>query len=253
MISGDNFESPVTISIVSHGHCEMLNKLLYGISELESAIAHVIITHNIASDLIIDKGGFPFRISIIRNKFPLGFGANHNQAFKCCATEYFCVLNPDVEFFEDPFVELIYRLEDKRVGIAAPFVMDKDGRVEDSCRKFPTPVFIFKKALFGEKGIYQSSLDASILYPDWVAGLFMLIRSSTYNSLGGFDEKYFLYYEDIDICLRSWRQKSSVVVSKNVRLIHNARRDSHRSLHFFLLHLRSMIRFFLKHWLRFPR
>ena len=253
MTLGNNMENQVTVSIVSHGHCEMLNNLLMGISELESSITHVIITHNIPSDLIIDTSSFLFHTTIIHNEFPLGFGANHNQAFKCCATEYFCVLNPDVEFPEDPFFELIDCLKDKNVGIAAPLVMDAEGEVEDSCRKFPTPLLILKKALFGEKGIYISSFDSPFLYPDWVAGMFMLIRSSTYESLGGFDEKYFLYYEDIDLCLRSWRAKHSVIVSKNVTLIHNAQRDSHTSLGFFLLHFKSMCRFFLKHWLRFPR
>ena len=146
MTRGSNTENQVTVSIVSHGHCEMLNNLLMGISDLESSITHVIIIHNIPSDLIIDTSSFLFHTTIIHNEFPLGFGANHNQAFKCCATEYFCVLNPDVEFPEDPFFELIDCLKDKNVGIAAPFVMDAEGEVEDSCRKFPTPLLIFKKS-----------------------------------------------------------------------------------------------------------
>ena len=144
-------------------------------------------------------------------------------------------------------------LKDLKVGIVAPIVMNMYGEVEDSYRKFPTPHLILSKALIGEKGIYKQSSNSLFLYPDWVAGMFMLLRSSTYRRLSGFDEKYFLYYEDIDICLRSWRDKNSVVVSKKVSIIHNAQRDSHANLNFFLLHLKSMCRFFLKHWLRFPR
>lgn len=248
-----NSDHQVTVSIVSHGHCELLNNLLVGINEFGSSITHVIITHNIPSELTIDRSFFSFHTTIIRNERPLGFGANHNQAFKCCTTEFFCILNPDVEFLEDPFFEMIDCLSDNKVGIAAPVVMDAEGKIEDSYRKFPTPLLILKKALLGAKGIYISSPDSLVLYPDWVAGMFMMVRSSTYKSLGGFDEKYFLYYEDIDLCLRSWRAKYSVKVSKKVTLIHNAQRDSHRSLGFFFLHLKSMCRFFLMHWLRFPR
>jgi N-acetylglucosaminyl-diphospho-decaprenol L-rhamnosyltransferase len=246
-------EGQVTVSIVSHGHCSMLNNLLMQINDLESPIAHVIITHNIPSNLMLDESSFSFQVTVIRNKFPSGFGRNHNQAFKYCATEYFCVLNPDVEFLKDPFYELIDCLKDKNIGIAAPIVFNSYGIIEDSHRKFPTPLLILKKVFFNEKGLYKLDSESRFTYPDWVAGMFMLARSSTYKILDGFDEKYFLYYEDIDFCLRSWRAKKSVVVSKNVSIIHNAQRDSHIKLKFFILHFKSMCRFFLKHWLRFPR
>jgi N-acetylglucosaminyl-diphospho-decaprenol L-rhamnosyltransferase len=253
MINGRVPENQVTVSIVNHGHCKMLSKLLMQMSDLESSITHVIVTHNIYSALMFDESSFSFKITVILNKLPLGFGANHNQAFKYCATKYFCVLNPDVEFSKDPFDELINCLKYKGVGIAAPIVLDIDGVKEDSYRKFPTPLLILKKALFGEKGLYKSQAELPFCYPDWVAGMFMLLKSSTFKNLGGFDEKYFLYYEDIDLCLRSWRAENSVIVSKNVSIIHNAQRDSHAKLKFFLLHLKSMSRFFFKHWLRFPR
>jgi len=245
--------SQVTVSIISHGHCSMLNNLLMQINDLESSVSHVIITHNIPSDLILDEGSFSFQITVIRNKLALGFGTNHNNAFKKCATEYFCILNPDVEFVKDPFYELLDCLKDNNIGIAAPIVLNSSGEVEDSHRKFPTPVLILKKFFFDEKGLYKLDSDSRISYPDWVAGMFMLVRSSTYKLLDGFDEKYFLYYEDIDLCLRSWREKKSVAVSKNVSIMHNAQRDSHSNLKFLSFHLKSMFRFFFKHWLRLPR
>lgn len=253
MTNGSNLKNQVTVSIVSHRHCSMLDNLLVQISNLDSPIGHIIITHNVATDLVIDVDRFPFQLTVIENISPLGFGANHNQAFQHCLTEYFCVLNPDVEFSEDPFDELLAHLEDKSVGIVAPVIVDTFGSIEDSYRRFPTPLLILRKALFGEKGFYKTTDTSHSIDPDWVAGMFMLLRSSTYYSLNGFDEKYFLYYEDIDLCLRNWRLNKSVIVSKNVSVIHSAQRDSHRNLKFLLLHLKSMSLFFLKHWLRFPR
>ena len=148
MIKSHSLGDQVTVSIVSHGHCVILSNLLTQISGLESPIAHVIITHNMPSDLVINESSFFFQITVIRNKFALGFGANHNQAFKYCGTEHFCVLNPDVEFSEEPFNELINCLKDQSIGIAAPIVLDKDGVIEDSYRKFSTPLLILKKGFF---------------------------------------------------------------------------------------------------------
>jgi len=253
MISDASLENQLTLSIVNHGHCKMLSKLLLQINNLESSIAHVIITHNIQSALIIDENSFSFKTTVIVNKFPLGFGENHNQAFKFCTTKYFCVLNPDVEFINDPFNQLINCLELKDIGIAAPTVLDRDGVLQDSYRKFPTPLLILKRALFSKKEGFKSQSELPFIYPDWVAGMFMLLKSSTFKNLGGFDEKYFLYCEDIDLCLRSWRAKNSIIVLKDASIIHNAQRDSHTKPWYFWLHLKSLCRFFFKHLLRFPR
>ena len=96
----------VTVSIVSHQHCSMLENLLLQMCNFESSVAHIIITHNVPTDLVIDPDRFPFQITVIENKLALGFGANHNQAFQHCLTEYFCILNPDVDFLVDPFRDI---------------------------------------------------------------------------------------------------------------------------------------------------
>lgn len=246
-------QKQVTVSIVSHQHCSMLEALLAQLSKCEGSVGHVIITHNVPTDLVINSGRLPFQLTVINNQSALGFAANHNQAFKACSTRFFCVLNPDVEIPGDPFVGLLPYLEHDDVGAVAPTVLNMDGSTADSCRKFPTPMSIFNKALFGKMGVYDSACNVESFEPDWVGGMFILLRSETYAELNGFDEKYFLYYEDIDFCLRVWKMKKKIVCSKVVNVVHNARRDSHRRFKFFLMHLKSMLLFFLKHWLRYPR
>ena len=85
-----------------------------------------------------------------------------------------------------------------------------------------------------------------MLYPDWVAGMFMVLRSETFRAAGGFDEGYFLYYEDVDLCWRLQRSGLRAALLPTVRAIHDARRSSHRKLRYLLWHGKSMLRFFAK-------
>ena len=81
----------------------------------------------------------------------------------------------------------------------------------------------------------------------------MLFRSEDFARLKGFDERFFLYYEDVDICIRVWQLSLRVAACPRVSVVHHARRDSRRSLRHLRWHLESMGRYFLKHWGRLPR
>ncbi len=89
--------------------------------------------------------------------------------------------------------------------------------------------------------------------PEWVAGMFMLFRSRDFQDLGGFDEQFFLYYEDVDICVRAWQKGMRILACPQVSVIHDARRDSRRSLRHLRWHLGSMARFLWKHRGPLPR
>ena len=89
------------------------------------------------------------------------------------------------------------------------------------------------------------AVGSQTIMPDWVAGMFMLISSDCFEQIGGFNEKYFLYYEDVDLCTRLKLAGYKIVLCAGVSAVHDARRESHSSLKHFLSHLRSFIRFFL--------
>lgn len=249
----ENSPGSVCVSIVSHGHCAMLLSLLSQLSKLRLSVGQVIITHNISTDLKFDTASYPFQVTILQNPFPLGFGANHNQAFMVCDKPYFCVLNPDVEFIADPFKDLIKCLKNNAIGVVAPLVLNEKNVVEDSFRNFPTPISLLRKFLTGYKGSFSLQSSDEIIFPDWCAGMFLLFRTEVYSSLNGFDESYFLYYEDIDICLRIWSSGKSVALSKAASIRHEAQRDSHRNFRYLKMHAISILIFFYKHLFRFPR
>ena len=135
-------------------------------------------------------------------------------------------------------------------GIVAPAILNLDGTLADSARCFPTPIGLFKKALGLGDGRYAYSLNDAAKTVDWVAGMFMLFADQTFNRLKGFDEHYYLYYEDVDICARAHLYDEPVILCPACAAVHDARRASRKSLRFMSWHLRSMARFFIKRYVR---
>ena len=206
-------------------------------------VKQVIVTKNVPELLVIDDDE---RIEMVENSTRRGFGANHNKAFSLCRYPFFCVLNPDIELPGNPFPSLVRCAEHHDAAIVAPLILAPDGSVEDSVRHFPTLKSLFLKLLGLGDGRYLLDSCQESLAPDWVAGMFMLFRSADFAKIGGFDERYFLYYEDVDICDRIWRFGMKVVMCPKVSAIHDARRESHRSFRHLRWHLSSMGRYLMR-------
>lgn len=217
-----------------------------------SGVERVVVIQNIPEDDIPCPESLLPRVLLIRNAQPLGFAANHNQAFRRCETALFAVLNPDIRLTDDPFPQLALALETAGGGVIAPAVRNPDGSIEDSARYFPTPLRLLRKLMrLGDGRITPKSLAP--LDVDWVAGMFLLFPAATFRDIGGFDEDFFLYYEDVDICARLWRSGRRVILHPGVTAIHAAQRASRRKLRYMKWHLFSMVRYFGKHLWRLPR
>lgn len=235
----------VSISVVSHGQIHLVEHLLSDLDKYcQVSTFELILTLNLYEDLSFVTDDFTFPIKIIRNPKPLGFAANQNQAFSLATGEFFCVINPDIRLNDNPFPNLLACLHDASVGVVAPLIINEQGIVEDSARRFPTPRIILCKALVGRKNS-DYKVGEQIIFPDWVGGMFMLFSREMFSAIHGFDERYFLYYEDVDICARLTLLGYKVCLSPKSVVIHNARRSSHRNFRYFRWHVASMIRFFL--------
>lgn len=235
----------LSVSIVSHLQSAMVRELLGDLDRFCHAYPlEVILTLNVPEPLDFEVAGFRFPVVLQHNATPQGFGANHNQAFGLASGDFFCVLNPDIRVSANPFPALMACLDDHSVGVAAPLVLNAEGVIEDSARRFPTPLKIVCKALGVCRDIDYPILNGEVL-PDWVGGMFLLFRRAVYQQLGGFDQRYFLYYEDVDLCARLGLSDLKVVLSPNARVVHNAQRTSRRKLKYLARHVQSMLRFFL--------
>lgn len=241
----------ITVSVVSHGQGRLVARLLEDLT-LCPNVSAVILTQNVPEDDIPCPASLQPRLRVIHNKRPLGFAANHNQAFRLCESSLFAVLNPDIRLPNDPFFQLALALEKTDGGVIAPAVWSPDGDLEDSARYFPTPQRLLYKLLWiGDGRIASESVVPHEI--DWAAGMFLLFPASTFREIGGFDEGYFLYYEDVDICSRLWQSGRHVILHPGVTVIHAAQRASRRKLRYMKWHLSSMLRYFVKHAWRLPR
>ena len=239
----------VTISVVSHGHGQMVVQLLEQLLVFPE-VAQILLTCNIPEVLDLPSD---IRIVLINNISPRGFAANHNAAFALCENSYFCPLNPDIEFTTNPFRPLLEALHFYRAALVVPLIVSDQGRVEDSLRRFPTLVSLWRKYFGGNGGRYNVNLEHRAFSPDWAAGMFLLFRTRDFELLGGFDRGFFLYYEDVDICARAWNAGMKIVACPFVSVIHKARRESHKNFQFLRWHFKSMARYFWKHWGRLPK
>lgn len=234
----------VTISIVIHNQAVIAQDLLNDLSNLGNKLsAEILFTVNTDESLPFTPHDFHHPVKIIRNERPKGFGANHNFAYKQSHGRYFCVLNPDIRLVGNPFDVLVARLNETNAGVVAPRIVNPKGKIENSARRFPTPFGILLKALAGSPELDYPQTD-EVYEPDWIGGMFMLFNRKYFEAVQGFDERYFLYYEDVDICARLKMKRLPVLLCPDVKAIHDGRGDSHHNLKYMQWHLRSMLRFF---------
>lgn len=235
----------ISISVVSHGQIAWVAELLRDLEKhCADARFELILTLNRHETIPFTLEQFSYPVTLLRNERPLGFAANQNQAFRRAVGRYFCVINPDIRLLSNPFPNLLAGLNEFSAGVAAPLVLGEAGKAEDSARRFPSPLSILRKACgIGLTPDYVIGVAA--FYPDWVGGMFMLFPRRVFAQVGGFDEHYFLYYEDVDICARLRLLGHEVLVCPQAKVVHHAQRHSHRSFWYLRWHLRSMLRFFL--------
>ena len=235
----------LTISIVVHNQANIARHLLDDIKAInDQQSLEVVFTVNTDEEVLFKPHYYSFPLKIIRNKHPKGYGANHNHAFKYSHGEFFCVLNPDIRLIDNPFNVLLDCLKVYGNGVAGPMILNPAGLPENSARLFPTPASILKKAIGGNPGLDYPH-PQTVLEPDWIGGMFMLFTRECYEMIQGFDERYFLYYEDVDICARLKMAQMPVIQCPDAKAIHDGRGDSHHSLKYLQWHFRSMARFFL--------
>ena len=225
----------VTVSIVSHGQQALAKNLLLQLNEHSHAsIRKVILTVNIPEDDGLEGLEWRFPLERIVNTAPQGFGANHNRAFRRCESEWFLVINPDVELFSDVIGELLRRAQDS-TGLLAPQEVDAKGKLVQNLRGLITPWELLQRQLLQhERPPPRQS--------GWVKGMFMLVRSQAYRRLQGFDERYFMYCEDFDLCARLMQQGWTVDHHADLSVRHAWQRQSHGSTSHLKHHSRSLFR-----------
>lgn len=233
-----------SISVVSHGQGALVDAFLSDLERHCSVSLEVIVVINVPEDDAFVRRPRPFPVTVVRNTQPKGFGANHNAAFEISGGEVFVIANPDIRLTHDPLPALLDLAHRPGVGICGPKVVSPAGVTEDSARHFPTVRRLLERRLRRPRRL-DFAIGDTPLKVDWLAGMFLALRREVYRSLGGFDERYFMYCEDVDLCYRAGKAGFDVLLQPAACVVHDARRESHRSARHMLWHIASTARFLL--------
>lgn len=212
------------IVIVNWNSGVLLREAVASIAEFgANVVSSVIVVDNHSSDdslsaVEADAADLPFSLHVIRNPTNMGFGAACNQGAKQAQSEYLLFLNPDTALFAGTLSDSLAYMQDPAhagVGICGVQLLDEQGRVSRSCARFPSARRFLAHAsgldrLFPRLGHFMADWDhRQTREVDQVIGAFFLVRREMFEALGGFDERFFVYFEEVDLSLRArnagWR------------------------------------------------
>jgi len=182
----------------------------------------------------------------------LGFGAGHNLAFNYLSidSDIHLILNPDI-FFNSKEIEafLLWFNQRNDISLAIPKVLNTDGTTQAVVRNIPTPLSFIKRKLNIESGEILIE-KAQIEEIPFAHGCFFAFKTEVFKKINGFDERFFMYMEDVDIWIRA-KHYGKTVMNSHYSIYHEHRKGSSKSIKLFYYHIVSIIKFFLKSYRRF--
>ena len=214
----------ISVIIVSYNSESFIEKCIVSVLKNLPPDGEVLILDNASTDrtvVLLEK--FLTKIKLIKSNENLGFSRGNNKAVREATGEYLFFLNPDTEINEPIFDEIIeFYEETPDAGIVGPKLIMENGEVQPTVRKLPTILGAFKEYILGTKFAYgqyvpktENPLEVEMVY-----GAAMLIRKDLFEKLGGFEEKYFLYYEDADLCKRVRKNGQKIYYYPKIAIKH---------------------------------
>jgi GT2 family glycosyltransferase len=257
----------LSVIIVNYNAAPYLERCLTSIESHLSGITYeVCVVDNASTDcsrmLIGDR--FP-RVQLVANDRNLGFAAGVNRGLEKTHGRYVLWLNPDAEILNGGMSELLRYLDrEPKAGIIGPQIVDLDGGIQLSCRTFPSyrTVLCHRYSLltrlipqnrYSREYLHTDWDHATIREVDWVSGSCLLHRRVVLNQIGGLDERFFMYCEDVDFCLRAKQAGWKIHYHPVMRVLHHIGGSSRQSPALMAVERhRSMWRYYAKHFQRNP-
>ena len=199
-------------------------------------------------------------VSLSTSESNLGFGGGHNQAIHTLQSDIHLILNPDVELAEDAVLRALLFLERApAVGLLSPYAVNDDNSHLYLCKRYPTVLDLFVRgflpqpwqrpfasrlARYEMREVVAAQRPASNI--EIVSGCCMFARTSLLKTVGGFNDDYFLYFEDFDLSLRIGRL-AATTYAPSVKIVHHGGNAARKGWRHILLFARSGFRFFQQH------
>ncbi|MEO8568808.1 MAG: glycosyltransferase family 2 protein [Ginsengibacter sp.] len=225
----------------------------------EKIISKVFIIDNCSCDQSLEKISWHKKLVIIKNTENKGFSKACNQGFKLCTSPYILLLNPDTQLFDSTLPDCISFMDTHpNIDILGCQLLDDKMNVSLSCARFPTPLRFFYDAA-GLSKIAPRIFTPALLMADWdhktnryvdqVMGAFMFMHNSIFEKLGYFDERFFVYCEELDFSKRLAEYGGKSYFNSNISALHSGQGTTHSVKAFRLfLNLRSKLQYCKKHF-----
>lgn len=255
-----NIQPEISIVTVGMNHLSFMKEMLASLFTVgcPSTSFELIFVDNCSTDGTADfiRQNYP-SVRIIENQEPYGFARNNNIGARQAKGRYILILNPDIVLKRRAIDKLYgYAVEHPSCGIVAPMLQNLDLSLQYSVRRFPSLRTLVHRALTrgndkSKNKDVQNYLMTKLPLDtptevDWCTGAAFLISHDFYEELGGFDEKFFLYVEDMDLCYRCWKSHKQVIYYPLSQMVHAHQRSSLRLGTKTLIHMRSFFHFFKK-------
>jgi GT2 family glycosyltransferase len=253
----------VSIVTVGMNHISYLKDFFHSLYYTAKPLVtfEVIYIDNCSKDGSVEfvTANFP-EVKVMQNKKPQGFARNNNLGVKHSTGKYIAIINPDV-IFTPLCIDHLHRYlnDNNNIGILVPKLLNKDMTVQYSVRRFIDLKTLLTRIFYmGNDKVYSELTDKYLLKDfdteliqkvDWAIGAAMFLEKTTFDKLNGFDEDYYLYVEDEDLCLRSWKKNLPVYYLPTSIMIHAHQKSSNKVIFGkkMRMHFNSMVIFFFKH------
>ncbi|MEN4697409.1 glycosyltransferase family 2 protein [Pantoea agglomerans] len=244
--------------IVSHGHDDYIYNLLNSLDDIYSQDFQFYIKDNIGS-VDLKKYCNERNIDYLYSGKAKGFAANNNEMVDFISKksvdwerDYFIFLNPDIILTDDSISKLVkVHKENKYDLFCVDLFKDLEYLHRDpSVRHFPKPWDFFTSYLFNfNKSIINRDNIEVITRVDWFAGSFLAIKSNVFKAIQGFDEAYFMYCEDLDLCLRAHKNGFKAYYLPDIKVVHFTQHQNRKLFNQHMSwHLKSIFILYLKNF-----
>ncbi|USN53899.1 MAG: glycosyltransferase family 2 protein [Candidatus Nomurabacteria bacterium] len=258
----------LSIIIVNYKSRGLVKTCLRGIEQSHLRCSYEVI--------VVDNNSNDGTMEMLQERFPdvkgiqlnenRGLASGNNVGMRAAQGQFFLIINPDIAIFENMIEKMLdFMKKNPQIALLAPKLTNPDGTVQESMYRFPGMMIpLYRRTPLGNLPWAKKALRHYIMRDtekthtqpvDWVLGACMLVRRSAYEQIGEMDERYFLYFEDVDWCRRFWAAGYAVYYYPEAALVHYHRRLSAESPGLSgiftaatRIHIHSGIRYFAKYF-----
>lgn len=228
----------VTFITVAYKTPHLIRNLLKGVEAAKFAFPfeYYLVDNGSDGTAQMVKELFPW-VNVVTGHGNVGFSAGNNLAIRQAKGEYVMLVNPDMTIFPDEIEKLVgYGDANPTIGFVVPKLLNPNGTIQTNVNRFPSILIpVYRRTILGRTSVGQRAVDRYFMKDvdltrpidvDGAIGAAILLRRRALDEIGHFDEGYWMYFEDIDLCRRAWEKGWRVTYFPDIKIVHYHQRES---------------------------